>query len=201
MSAVAADHKRLLAPGWWDRLGWAHLQRMPAYQDGLLERLAGANNDGAMQRLAARRGRLLERWQDGVDGPDPRLLVALGLAADVREAAGCLEEALLVLVPTAAKRAGRSPGGHAEGRFGSLLAGIEQAVAASEKADRSMLADLRELRMVLDRATPGDRRTQLCEAIDHALRHHPELSMGADLQVQSEALADLRAAARAWLRA
>lgn len=199
--AVADDRRRLLAPGWWQRLGWPHLQRMPAYLEALLARHAAATDQALTSRFLPRRQRLLERWNDAVESPGPRLVQAVGMAATAQRAAGALEESLLLLVPTAARQAGRGPSDSGEGRCASLLGAIERAVTDSEKADRLVLNALREVRPFLDRATAGVVRDDLCQRIDSALRAHPDCSLGADLTAQRLALEQLRDAARAWLRA
>ncbi len=192
--SVVEDSERLVRSGWPLRLPWSSTQRVDRYLDALAHRLdlASRRPDDA-RRAASRSEALIGAMDEAVPANDQRLALALGLKRRVRACAGQLEECLLAI-----NRIGDQPGagvGHVEGRLRQELDEIADLIADERRRIAATRQTLLDARPYVDRLPPA-RRTAVREQVDRALAEFPDLSIGADLGAQHQAVAALVARVR-----
>jgi hypothetical protein len=190
---VGGDLARLCAQPWATRLPWTTLRRLDALLDALLRRLDGAGADAA--RLEERLAHLHGECDAALDPADERLRTLLGLGPEVRRLAGLREEcALAYATPGSVGAAART-----EADLRLRLMAVEKSVDAAQARIASARQRLAEARPLFGRMPPGARRQRLERELAETLDRFPDLSLGADLDAQHQAVDALVARIRAAL--
>ncbi len=180
MRVAVEDLERLLAPGWGARLGWNHQQRLPLYLGAVLRRLDAAQKDPqGVARLLDRMLTVEERC-DALPPDALRWCTCLGRLAEWRELMGLREEHRLALAVAG------SGSGFAEGHLLQALAALTKHVADARRRVLDARDRLVAVRPLIDRLPPGAARDRLRTDLDRHCTELPDLSLGADLELQVE---------------